>query len=117
VRARSEREEIGRRGRGGVVRRGGSKAPFYRVRVGAGWPDGEGNQAAAGGAPLWAIWFGGERKRRGVSGVKRGGGVQHHIWERRGQRSGTRLLEVVVVTVFGQLHPGEDGNQSGPTWQ
>jgi hypothetical protein len=56
------------------------------------------------------------RKRRGVSGVKRGG-VQHHIWERRGQRSGTRLLEVVVVTVFGQLHPGEDGNRSGPTWQ
>jgi hypothetical protein len=50
-------------GRSGEVR--GCWAPFYRVGGGAGWPDGEGNQVAGGGASLWAIWFGGEGKRRG----------------------------------------------------
>jgi hypothetical protein len=36
--------ERGRRGRGGVVSRGGAGAPFYRVGGGAGRPDGEGNR-------------------------------------------------------------------------
>jgi hypothetical protein len=55
----------GKDGRGGVVRGGGAGTPFYRVRGGAGQPNREGNQAADGGAPLWAIQFGGEGKRRG----------------------------------------------------
>jgi hypothetical protein len=54
--------ERGRRGRGGVVRRGGAGTPFYGVGGGAGWLDREGNQVAGGGAPLWAIRFGGEGK-------------------------------------------------------
>jgi hypothetical protein len=51
-----------RRVGGGMVRRGGATAPFYRVRGGAGRPDGEGNQVTDGGAPLLAIRFGGEGK-------------------------------------------------------
>jgi hypothetical protein len=50
---------------GGVVRRGGAGTPFFRVGGGAGQLNGEGNRAADGGAPLWAIWFGGKGKRRG----------------------------------------------------
>jgi hypothetical protein len=63
--ARSGRGERRKRGRGGVVRRGGAEAPFCRVGGGAGRPDGEGNRATGGGAPLLAIWFGGEGKQRG----------------------------------------------------
>jgi hypothetical protein len=59
------RGERGRRGRGGVVSRWGAGAPFYRVGGGAGRLDGEGNRAVGGGAPLLAIRFGGEGKRRG----------------------------------------------------
>jgi hypothetical protein len=55
----------GKEGRGGVVRRGGVGAHFYRVERGAGWPDGEGNRAAGGGVPLLAIRFDEEGKRRG----------------------------------------------------
>jgi hypothetical protein len=57
--------ERGRRGGGGVVRRGGVGAPFYRVGGGAGRPDRQGNQVGGGGAPLLAIRFGGEGKQRG----------------------------------------------------
>jgi hypothetical protein len=65
VRARSRHGERGRRGGGGVVRRGGAWTPFYRVGGGARQPDREGNRTAGGGAPLWAIRFGGERKWTG----------------------------------------------------
>jgi hypothetical protein len=63
--ARLGRGERGRRGGGGVVRRGGVRAPFYRVRGGARRSDGEGNWAAGGEEPLLAIRFGGEGKQRG----------------------------------------------------
>jgi hypothetical protein len=57
-------ERGGREGRVacGKVRHG--LGAFYRCRGGAGRPDGEGNQAAGGGAPLWAIRFSGEGKHR-----------------------------------------------------
>jgi hypothetical protein len=51
--AHSGHGERGRRGGGGVVRRGGAGAPFYRVGGEVGQPDGKGNRAAGGGAPLW----------------------------------------------------------------
>jgi hypothetical protein len=57
-----------REGKEGWGRRGVAGAPFYRARGGAGWPDGEGNQAAGGGAPLLAIQFSGEGKRSGEWG-------------------------------------------------
>jgi hypothetical protein len=57
--------ERGKRGGGGVMRRGGAGTPFYRVGGGAGRPDQEGNWVAGGGAPLLAIRYGGEGKRRG----------------------------------------------------
>jgi hypothetical protein len=55
TRARSGHRERGRRGGGGVVRRRGARAPFYRVGGGVGRSDGEGNRAVGGGVPLWAI--------------------------------------------------------------
>jgi hypothetical protein len=42
-----------------------SRGEFYRCRGGAGQSDGEGNRVISGGAPLWAIRFGGEGKQRG----------------------------------------------------
>jgi hypothetical protein len=54
--------ERGRRGGGGVVRRGGVRMPCYRDGGGAGWSDGEENQVAGAGVPLWTIQFGDEGK-------------------------------------------------------
>jgi hypothetical protein len=36
------------------------------------------------------VRFGGEGKQRGEWGVKRGGGVRRHFWEKRGRRGGAR---------------------------
>jgi hypothetical protein len=80
----------GRWGGGGVVRRGHAGMPFYRVGGGAGQPDREGNQATGGGAPLWAIRFGGEGKCRGEWGVMRRGGGCGTVFRRGGDTGATR---------------------------
>jgi hypothetical protein len=41
-------------------------------------------------ASMSVVRFSGEGKQRGEWGVKRGGGVQRHFWERRGRRGGAR---------------------------
>jgi hypothetical protein len=106
-RARSGRGERGRRGGGGVVRRRGAGAPFYRVRGGAGRPDGEGNRAAGGGAPLLAIRFSGEGKWRGCVGSEEG--QCGAISGRGGDVGAVRALEAAAA-VFGRLHPEEEGS-------
>jgi hypothetical protein len=84
ARAHSGHSERGRRGGGGLVRRVGAGAPFYRVGGGEGWLDGVGNRVACGGAPLWPS----DSVGRGNKGGE--WGVRHCFWERRGHRgSGT----------------------------
>jgi hypothetical protein len=95
-----------------VVRRGGAGAPFYRVGGGAGRTNREGNGGAGGGAPLLAIWFGGEGKQRGEWGVNRG--ECGAISEREGDAGAARTLEAAVAT-FSRLRPFEEGSRSGPT--
>jgi hypothetical protein len=80
--------------------------PFYRVRGGAGRPDGEGNQAASGGAPLWPSGLVGRENGRGEWGVKRGESAASFLRE-EGTPGWWRLLEAVAFDfVLGKKEAG-----------
>jgi hypothetical protein len=66
---------------------GRAPRPFIGSEGGAGWLDGKGIGRPVVAASMSVIHFGGEGKQRGECGVKRGG-VQCHLWERRGRRGG-----------------------------
>jgi hypothetical protein len=104
VSLRARRE--GKEGRGRSGAGGGVSLPFYRVRGGAGRPDGEGNQAASGGAPLWPSGLVGRENGRGEWGVKRGESAASFLRE-EGTPGWWRLLEAVAFDfVLGKKEAG-----------
>jgi hypothetical protein len=114
ARARSGQGERGRRGGGGVVRRGGTRAPFYWVGGERGGPTGRGI-----GWPVVGHHYGpsrsvGRGNKGGGRGVKRGRGVRHRFRERRGHQGGVRALEAAAVVAFGRLRPRDEGSRWGP---
>jgi hypothetical protein len=87
-----------------------ARAPFYRVGGGAGRLDGEGNQVAGGGVPLWPSGLVGSGKIGGEWGVKRGESAALFPGEEGALRRHARTGGGGI-----RLHPGEEGSWAGPT--